>query len=486
MRLLNFKELTNHGHIQGRQDTLAMLDAGVTACDPYYNTLDLIRLDGYELSIGHPDFEATGDPDSGIDKYDIRAFEHIYVVGAGKGVYRVVQALEHILGQWLTDGEIICKHGDSADMKTVHVTFGNHPTPDAGCVEGCLRIVSLAEKVTEKDLVFTVIANGGSSLLTLPIDGVSLQDVIDITRICQIECGMPTEHLNIIRNHIDKLKGGKLARMFSKAKQVSIAVEDINHQDMGPVQDFDYLMHHGIWLHNMPEGSSFSDALKVLEDYGVKEKCPKSILGALECGTSENETVKYAEYRNYDARVFGVMPQCRSFTSAIEEKAHELGYSSAVLAKHMNPHASDMGEILSALGNCVEQGDSIFSAPVVLIMQGEMLVATGTVHGVGGRNQECALTVSKLIRGSSSIVCACVDTDGTDGPGGIDEAGNWFCFSGGIVDGTSYNYAENVGVDVEKALIEHASSNALKRMNDAIIISPGISIGDILLLVVTQ
>lgn len=486
MRLKNIPELIRHGNIEGRRHILEMLDAGAAACDPYNNTRDLIRLDGTTLSIGGIDFEATGDPQTGIDTYDIRQFDHIYVVAAGKGVYRVVQAIEDVLGDYLTGGEMICKHGDMFALKKVHATFGNHPTPDEGCIEGCRRIVDLARTVTEKDLVLTVIANGGSSLLTLPVEGVSLEDVIEVTRLCQIELGLITPLLNCIRNHIDQLKGGKLARIFSRAKLINIAVEDINHQDMGPVQDFDYLMHHGNWLHNMPEGSSFQDALDVLNENHVLDRCPKSILKVLKDGSAENETVKYDEYKSFDYRVYGVMPQCRNFVYAIEAKAREFGYMPCVLAKHMNVHAADMGEFLAAMGNCIEQGDSCFKAPVALIIQGEMIVAKGSNNGVGGRNQECVLSACRQIRGSKRIVCASVDTDGTDGPGGFCQEGAPTCFSGGVVDGTSYDFACQQGVDVDAALREHNTTYALYKMGDAIVMSQGISVGDILICIVTE
>lgn len=486
MRLQNTTELTSHGNIEGRRHILEMLDAGATACDPYNNTRDLIQLNGTVLTIGGLDFEASGDPQTGVDTYDIRQFDHIYVVAAGKGVYRVVQAIEDALGDYLTGGEMICKHGDVFALKKVHATFGNHPTPDEGCVQGCRRIVELAKMVTEKDLVFTVIANGGSSLLTLPVEGVSLEDVIEVTRLCQIELGLITPLLNCIRNHIDQLKGGKLARIFSKAKLVNIAVEDINHQDMGPVQDFNYLMHHGNWLHNMPEGSTFQDALDVLSKNNVTNRCPKSILKVLEAACAENETVKYDEYQNFDYRVFGVMPQCRNFVRAIEAKAQELGYIPAVLAKHMNIHAADMGEFLAAMGNCIEQGDSFFEAPATLIVQGEMIVAKGNNNGIGGRNQECVLSACRQIRGSKRILCASIDTDGTDGPGGFCQEGAPACFSGGVVDGTSYDLACQKGIDIDAALREHNTTFALYNMGDAVSMSQGVSVGDILICIVTK
>jgi glycerate-2-kinase len=95
--------------------------------------------------------------------------------------------------------------------------------------------------------------------------------------------------LNTIRNHIDQLKGGRLARIFNPATMIHIAVEDLNQQDVGRRRDFDYLMHHGTWLHNMPEGSSFSDARTVLKQHNAWERCPSSIRKVLVEETPETK-----------------------------------------------------------------------------------------------------------------------------------------------------------------------------------------------------
>lgn len=152
MRILNMQDLASHGNIAGRRDILDIIDTGLTASDPYYNTKQLIQLSGDTLTIGNLNFEATGDPQSGIDTYNINDFENIWVVGAGKGVQRVAKAIEDVLGDRLTGGHVICKYGDSVIMERVGVTAANHPTPDANCAVGCRKILEVAEKVTERDL----------------------------------------------------------------------------------------------------------------------------------------------------------------------------------------------------------------------------------------------------------------------------------------------------------------------------------------------
>ena len=166
-----------------------IMEAGLEAIDSAQRTKEIVRIESGKLVVGGTAYECKGDPQSGISHYDLDEIENIYVVGCGKGAQHTAKALEEILGDRLTAGEMILKHGDPYDFRTIHVTHGGHPVPDEGCVEGCHRILELSKRVTENDLVFTIAANGVSSLLTMPVPQVSLEDVKRVTEIIQIEKG---------------------------------------------------------------------------------------------------------------------------------------------------------------------------------------------------------------------------------------------------------------------------------------------------------
>ena len=112
MRILNQNALTAHGNVAGRTALVAILEAGLQAADPYHNTRRLIRRQGNRLLIGCRDFEPAGDPQSGDEVIDLDAVGRIYVFGAGKGVQRIARAIEDVLGDRLTGGHVIAKHGD--------------------------------------------------------------------------------------------------------------------------------------------------------------------------------------------------------------------------------------------------------------------------------------------------------------------------------------------------------------------------------------
>lgn len=206
-------------------------------------------------------------------------------------------------------------------MQRVGVTAARHPTPDANCEVGSRKILEVAAKVTERDLVFTIITNGGSSLMTLPVPGVSMEDVAELTQLMQIELGVPTRLLNRIRNHLDQLKGGKLARLFSKARLVNIAGADLNHADDTKPRDFAYFVENNCWLHNMPESSTYADACAVMDRYNAWDRCPESIRKALQAADPAYESVRYEEYKTYRQRMFGVTPEKKSLQGCLRAGA---------------------------------------------------------------------------------------------------------------------------------------------------------------------
>ena len=162
-RILNAEQLVSHGNERGRQALVQILEAGLRAADPYYNTLKLLRIEGNRLIVGGlPDFEPEGSPKTGEEVFDLDQVGRILVVGAGKGVQRVAKAIEEVLGDRLEGGVVIAKHGDERILERIEVVFGAHPVPDEGCVEGCRKIMAKLQGLKPEDLVFTVAANGPS------------------------------------------------------------------------------------------------------------------------------------------------------------------------------------------------------------------------------------------------------------------------------------------------------------------------------------
>lgn len=480
MRILNRDQLLSHGYVRGRSNMIEILEAGLQAADPYYNTRDLFRMEGSFLYIGSGEFQADGDPKQGPEIIDLKKIRNIYVVGAAKGIQRMARAVEDALGNRITSGHVIGKYGDSTDLRRIGITLAAHPTPDENCLEGCREIVRLAGEVTEEDLVITIIGNGGSSLLTYPAEGISVSEVKLFTHMMQIEKGVPTIELNVIRNHIDRLKGGRLTKLFSKAKVICLDCVDANDFRMrGVKENWDILMHENRWLHNLPDETTFDDALEIIQKYGVEERTPKSIMNHLKRAGSEDETVHFEEFMTFDTRVFGITPASRDFMAAAKRKAEELGYRALTFAHVEAVWATQVARIFaSVIKHSLREGEP-FKGPVALFVGEEMVVEVGDSKGVGGRNQEYALMMATLIEGMDKVTVGAVDTDGTDGPGGLKLEGAPGCLAGGIVDGMTMRRAAFKGVDVKKALLSHSTSEALWKTDCGVFAAQNVSMGDL-------
>jgi len=476
MRITNPEPLVSHGNIAGRQAIVDILEAGLQASDPYWNATKLVRIEQDTLVVGRPQFEPQGAPQAGEERIPFADIDRIFVFGAGKGIQRVAKALEDVLGDHLTGGHVIDKKGHPVVLKRIGVSLGGHPVPDEECVRGCERILDMAQDLTERDLVFTCVANGVSALLTMPAPGVSLDDVKKTTHIMQIVKGAPTSDLNPVRNHLDLMKGGRISRHIQPARAIHIISIDPG--------SYDQLMHQNYWLHNLPDGTTYEMALDRLKRWEAWEEVPQSVRDFLLRSEPQYDSVGADEFSETRFRVFGIMPghgQSGKIQPAME-KAEELGFSAHLLGDEMMfIEAKQAAYYLSEIAKTIERRGEPFEAPCALFTSGEMVVTVGKSGGIGGRNQEFALAAATRIAGSSRIVMASVDTDGTDGPGtqfvqGIEPLP---CLAGGIVDGFTIREATKKGIDIVDVLARHDTTPTLLQLDSGVIAEPNISLIDL-------
>ncbi len=485
-RIQNIESLVSHGNVNGRKVMVEILEAGLEAADPYNNTRRLIRTQGEKLVVGDKDFEPRGTPKTGDEVYDLSEVEDIYVFGAGKGCQRVAKAIEDTLGNKLTGGHVIDKKGHGVILERIEVTLGGHPAPYEDNCRGCERILEMTKNLTSKDLVFTIVANGVSSLLTMPVPGVTVEDVRKTTYVMQIERGAPTGDLNPIRNHLDMMKGGRISRHIHPARMIHIIAIDPG--------DYDQLMNQNLWLHTLPDCTTFEDAVLMLKKWKAWDKVPIPVREHLETADPCHETVKAEDFGNMSFRIFGVMPEKTRMLPTAMEKAAELGFKPVVLAKPvlspwrrirhaygLRAEASQAGLVVAAMAETIEETGHPFEPPCALFTSGELLVTVGQEEGIGGRNQEFVLSAAQRIIGSKNIVIGAADSDGTDGPGTqfFKCSEDIPCLAGGIVDGVTAERAKEIGVDIDEELRKHNTTSALWRLDSGIVATPNISINDL-------
>ena len=198
--------------------------------------------------------------------FDLAGFEKIFLIAFGKAAAAMAGALADILGERLTSGLVVVPGPGAKTLPKIEYIEASHPVPDARSVEAARRALEMAGKAGEKDLVFVCISGGGSSLLTLPADGITLEKKRRLTDDL-LRAGASIGELNAVRKHLSAVKGGRLAKAAFPASVVTLLLSDVVGDDPGTIASGPT---H--W-----DASTFADARGVLERYGLWDPAPALI-----------------------------------------------------------------------------------------------------------------------------------------------------------------------------------------------------------------
>lgn len=464
MRIKNTDSLTLHGNRAGREIVTKLLDAGLDSLDPYFRVKEFIKLKDNKIIINNKGFEMKDDPHTGGICFDLKDYDRVFVIGAAKGIQRAALAFEEVLGDALTGGHVIGKHGEEIICRKIGVTLAGHPVPDEFCVEGCKKIEELLADVNERDLIFTVFGSGCGSLFTYPAGNITIDDISEFTHMMQIEKGVPTSDLNPIRTHIDRFKGGRITRLLKKATLIHTVTADPSKMNT-PVLRVPYfeMLQNNTFFPTVATATTYKDCIDIIKKWDAWEETPISIREHLLSGTDENMSIE--EYESYGCRFFGLIFKDSTVYPAVRKKAAEMGLSCIMLSEYMEAEAREAGLVDGNMALCCERLGEPFKPPVVLMSSGENVVTVGKECGVGGRNQEYCLAAAMKIAGSKSVVIGAVDTDGTDGPGGFVYENAPSCLAGAVVDGYTIDEAKEKGIDLQNALKTHGTSEPLWRLD---------------------
>jgi glycerate-2-kinase len=459
MIIKNREALTSHGNVDGRKIVLEMLEAGFVAADPYENTKKLIRVRENTLIVNYVDYlpeewrrqtlwgTRSSPPTPEPLVFDLSKIGAIYVVGGGKAAQRMGKALEDVLGDLITEGHINAKKGEKVELERIGLTLGGHPIPDEDGVEGSKRILEIEKKAKKDDIVLLSESGGGSSLMTLPVPGVSLEDVQEVNRLLYFECGSSMQEINAVRWQLMYLRG-RHGRHVGDATLIGIHTSE-EPADM-PVR-----------AKVRPSGTNaYKYAIKLLKRYEIWNDVPQSVRAFLLKADPKYDVLQPGELKGKPQYHFRVMGP-EYMLEAARNKAENLGINPNILVASLNNmEACDAAKVLAHIAREIEVYKRPFKPPCVLLCGGEILVTVGKEKGIGGRNQEFVLSTVLAIDGSKNIVIGSADSDGRDGPS---------IAAGGIVDGYTLQRIEQAGLDILEELRRHNSYEALKKIEDNII-----------------
>ena len=440
--------LTSHGNVEGRRTVLTILEAGLKAADPYSRARRLIAAEGCKLIIGVKDMQASTSEGKPITEpliFDLSKVKNIYVVGGGKAAQRQAKAIEDVLGDLITEGQVNAKKGEQVQLSKIGVTLAGHPLPDEDSVEGSKKILEILRKARKDDIVFFSESGGSSSLMALPAPGLTIEDVKEVTRKLYFECGASMWDTNVVRWNLAILRG----REKRYVGEATLIVFSCDERPPGIRVNLRSIQGHG----------SYQDAINILKKYDLWDQVPQRVREHLLKADPEYETLRPEELigrPHYHFRVIG--PE--HMLEAAKREAERLRVNTTVIVSSLSDiEARAAGETLAYMAQEVETYGRPLKTPCVLICGGELLVKVGDKRGLGGRNQEFVLATAPRIAKSKNIVIASADSDGTDGP--TDAAG-------GIVDGYTWERAEREGLDISSELDDHNSYGVLSKLNDLV------------------
>lgn len=321
----------------------------------------------------------------------------LVVIGAGKASAAMAQAVEaHWDGP--LDGLVVTRYGYEVPCERIEIVQAAHPVPDAAGMQAARRIKALVEGLGADDTVLCLISGGGSALLALPLEGVTLEDKQRINQDL-LKSGATIREMNCVRRHLSAIKGGRLAAACHPAKVVTLMISDIpgDHPEdiaSGPT---------------LGDPTTCADALAIVRRYGIA--LPPAALAALESGAGESVKPDDPRLRGHASHIVAT-PQ-RALEAAAEV-ARQAGVVPYLLSDSIEGESREVGKVLAALARQVQRHGQPVAPPCVLISGGETTV-TVRGRGRGGRNVEFLLSLGIALDGLPGIHALAGDTDGVDG-----------------------------------------------------------------------
>jgi hydroxypyruvate reductase len=324
----------------------------------------------------------------------------LIVIGAGKASAAMARAVEdHWPGpKEALQGTVVTRYGYAVPCQRIEIVEASHPVPDAAGLAAAQTLLARVQGLTEDDLVLCLISGGGSSLLPLPIEGLTLQHKQDVNR-ALLRSGATISEMNCVRRHLSAIKGGRLAAACHPARVLTLLISDVPGDDpidiaSGPT---------------VPDPTTCADALAIVRRYGIE--LPAPVREVLESGRGESVKPGDARLARIETRIIAAPQRALEAAAAV---AREAGYAPVILGDALEGEARAVGQVLAGIALQVAARDQPAAAPCVLLSGGETTV-TVRGQGRGGRNVECLLAMALALEGHPRIHALAGDTDGVDG-----------------------------------------------------------------------
>ena len=380
------------------------------------------------------------------------------VLGAGKAGGAMAHAVEAL---WPKDaplsGLVVTRYHHTPPRpagvrERIEVVEAAHPVPDEAGLRAAERILALTQGLTAEDLVLCLISGGGSALLTLPAEGLSLADKQRINRDL-LNSGANIIEMNCVRKHLSRIKGGRLAAACAPARVVTLTISDVPGDDPSVIASGP----------TVPDASTCADALAILQRYGIE--VPANIGSLLEHGALETPKPGDAAFAGQQVHLIAT-PQQSLEAAAAEARA--AGIEAYILSDEMEGESREVGKVHAALARAVAQRGQPFARPCVILSGGETTVTVrpqpaGTPRGRGGRAGEFCMGLAQALQGQPGVWALAADTDGIDG---VEDN------AGAFVAPETLARAQALGMKVDHYLGRNDAYGYFRALDDLLVTGP--------------
>jgi glycerate 2-kinase len=341
------------------------------------------------------------------------------VVGAGKASASMASALEtYTKVHWpqaSLEGVVLTRYGHGSPTTHIQIVEAGHPVPDQAGMDGAKAILSLATQLQAGDVLIALVSGGGSSLLTLPVEGISIEDMRKTTE-ALLRSGAPIEEMNVVRKHLSAILGGNLARVAIArgARVEALLISDVTGDSPADIASGPCAADYSTYL----------DALNILESHGLnQEVIPASVLNHLKQGLAGEKPETLKDIDLVDAQVSNhVIATAYKSLEAAANYVLSLGYEPMVLGDTITGEAQEVGVAQARLAR---EHFAKADKPLALISGGECTVTIPAgIKGRGGRCSEYLLSLLAASADMPNLAALAADTDGIDGS--EKNAGAWF------------------------------------------------------------
>ena len=321
----------------------------------------------------------------------------LIVIGAGKASAEMARAVEDNW-QGPLEGLVVTRYGYAVPCRQIEIVEAAHPVPDLAGEQAARRMLELVSGLTPDDTVLCLISGGGSSLLPLPLAGITLADKQAVSR-ALLASGASIGEMNCVRRHLSAIKGGRLAAACYPAHVVTLLISDVPGDDPADIASGP----------TVADDSTCADALDIVRRYGIE--LPAGVRQVLESGAGESVKPGDARLAGHEVRMIAAPQMALEAAASV---ARDAGLNAYILGDSIEGEAREVGRVLASIALGVARHGQPFALPCVLLSGGETTV-TVRGDGRGGRNVEFLLSAAIALRGQPGVHGLAGDTDGVDG-----------------------------------------------------------------------